>query len=61
MKLVAVGLVELVPELSVQARSTRAELRAVAVRLLGAAGTAEAVALTVFDEAEAPLLFEAVT
>ena len=61
LKLVAAGLVELVPELSVQARSTWLLLRAMAVRLLAAAGSPSVVAVAVFDAVESPALFEAVT
>ena len=61
MKLVAAGLVELVPELSFQARSTSAELRAMAVKLLGAAGRPMVVTVAVFDAAESPAAFEAMT
>ena len=48
MKLVATGLVGPVPELSIQDRLIWLELTAVAVRLLGAAGTASVVTMAVF-------------
>ena len=58
MKLVAtVGLMEL----SFQARSTRVELCAVAVKLLAAAATAGVATVAVFDGAESPAVTEAVT
>ena len=61
LKLVATGLLELVPELSFQARSTWEELRAVAVKLEGAVGTAMVVAVAVFDGAESPPAADALT
>ena len=61
MKLVASGFVEPVPELSVQDKSIRVVLKALPVKLLGAAGSERVVAVAVFDGVESPTEAEAVT